>query len=100
MGIIKFDTSDKLVIPEQIGNQEYYEHDTVYCISLNGVEYSGFLGYVGNSCFITLRNKTEQYEFRYKTVNPCRMVLIEKTYYGTENFNYESSTSLSLMIQK
>jgi hypothetical protein len=76
---------------ETIGNQEYYEFDTVSCVSMAGTEFSGFLYTVGNSCYMTVIKNGTKSEFRYETVNPLRMVLIEKEY-KIENYKYESVT--------
>jgi len=76
---------------ETIGNQEYYEFDTVFCVSMAGTEFSGFLYTVGNSCHMAVIKNGTKSEFMYETVNPLRMVLIEKEY-KIENHKYESIT--------
>ncbi len=63
---------------ENIGNQEYHFFDTVRCVSITGHVFDGLLFEVGNSCFIKVLYNEWLYEFRYKTVNPLRKVLIEK----------------------
>ena len=63
---------------EKIGNQIYHQFDTVYCVSLHGTEYSGFLYNVGTSSYVEIRKNNISYEFRYRSINPLRLVLIEK----------------------
>lgn len=77
---------------ETIGNLEFYDYDSVHCISLTGNEYKGFLTNVGNSCFVeTVKNKTK-YEFRYYMIKPTRLVLFEKRQ-KINLFFYEASTT-------
>lgn len=74
---------------EKIGNQEYKRFDTVYCVSLSGYEYSGFLYEIGNSSYVKVVRNSTMYEFRYHTINTTRKVLIEKYYKTIQKFEYE-----------
>ena len=76
-----------------IGNQRYYDGDTIICVSSVGTEFKGFLFKIGfaNSIQI-IKNKT-LYGFRHFQVNPTRLVLIEKSFkFAVNSFYYEETT--------
>ncbi len=79
-----------LLLPfvEKIGNQYYYDGDSIYIISIYGMEYKGFLKTVGLSCYIQITNNKTLYECRYLSVNPVKMVLFEK-YQKVDTFTFE-----------
>jgi len=82
-----------LPFEENIGNQVFYDGDTVRCLSLLGVYYDGFLKEVGLSSHLKIVKNAKQYEFMYEKVNPVRIVLMEKINIShtaeIKAFNYE-----------
>ncbi len=67
-----------LPFKENIGNQVFYDGDTVRCLSLMNIYYDGFLKEVGLSSHLKIVKNAKQYEFMYEKVNPVRIVLMEK----------------------
>ena len=76
---------------EKIGGQEYTNYDTVSCISTIGNEYKGTLLKVDNGSYIMIGAHDKRTEFKYYSVNPTRIVLVEKIQ-DYEVFYYEIST--------
>jgi hypothetical protein len=77
---------------EIIGNQEYFDFDTISCVSLSGRTFEGVLLEVGNSSYLKIIRNGIQYECRYYSVNPLRMVLFEK-FQPIKKYEYESVTT-------
>lgn len=63
-----------------IDNQEFYIHDTVFCISKIGNEYRGTLDYIVEyaSLFIVVKKDKNYNDFTCVKMRPLRMVLTEK----------------------
>lgn len=82
-----------LPFEENIGNQVFYDGDTVRCLSRMSVYYDGFLKEVGLSSHLKIVKNAQEYQFVYQKVNPVRMVLIEKlekSHTATiKGYNYE-----------
>lgn len=90
-----------LPFKENIGNQVFYDGDTVRCLSLMNIYYDGFLKEVGLSSHLKIVKNSKQYEFMYDKVNPLRIVLMEKINIShtakIKGFHYEHK-SYGLMI--
>lgn len=83
-----------------IGNQRYHTYDTICCVSLiDGKEHNGFLRKIHNMYSFDRQNKKIPYitlcnidytfiSLSVKTINPLRMVLLEKFFDIEKYYNF------------